>query len=109
MPGRKPSRHPNYAAAKPTIEEILASETRFKQTGTDFLKTDLETALTFSALALGTRDDEKRKRNRMNARKGYDTIVRLMGRLGPSKKDARFLARNMRRLKSELERLGEVF
>jgi hypothetical protein len=88
---------------------MLASEARFRQTGTDFLKTDLETAMVFATLALETHNEEKRKRNRINARRSYDTIVRLTEKLCPSKKDARFLERNLRRLKAELESLGEVF
>ena len=76
---------------------------------TNFLKVDIATALTFSGIALQADDPIKKNRNRRNARKGYDTIVRLVDKVHLSKDDAQVIREGLRRLKSELERLGEVF
>ena len=73
----------------------------------NFLKTDLNTALTFSAIALQARETSKRERMREHARKAYDTVVRLMRRVELTPPDAQFLARNLKRLRAELISLGE--
>jgi len=46
---------------------------------------------------------------RQNARKAYDTVFRLMRRVELSPADARFLDRNLKRLRADLIRLGEKF
>jgi len=56
-----------------------------------------------------TEDSVKRLRNRQFARKAYDTVVRLMSRVDLSDENAQILTRKLRRLKSELQSLGEVF
>jgi hypothetical protein len=98
-----------YAVLKPTVDELIVSLGELNRTSTEFLKTDVETALTFSSIALQTEDLSKRQRNCRNARRGYDTIVRLAGRVRLSIDDERFLFEKLLRLKSELQRLGEVF
>ena len=40
-----------YAAPKPTVDEILASVARHNKTSADFLKADIEMALTFAGIA----------------------------------------------------------
>jgi len=54
-------------------------------------------------------DSVKRLRNRQSSRKAYDTVVRLMSRVDLSDEDTQILARKLKRLKSELESLGEAF
>ncbi len=98
-----------FAAKKPTVDELLASRRQLNAAGANFLKTDLQTALTFAGIALESEQGPKRDRNRGNARRGYDTIVRLIRKFDLSEEDVRFLARNLQRLKSELQTLGEVF
>jgi hypothetical protein len=88
---------------------LQESEKRFNQVSTDFLKVDLETALTFTGIALQTDSDAKKKRNQQSARKAYDTVIRLMHNVNPDEGDARVLRTNLKRLKSELKMLGEVF
>jgi hypothetical protein len=110
MSRNQPIRRPSFAARKPTIDELLSSGAQLNRTSTDFLKVDLETSLTFSALALQYKDNpEKRERNQANARRGYDTILRLAKKVVLDQQDARFISRHLRRLKSELQQLGETF
>ena len=87
--------------------EHLAQE--FNRTGKDFLKIDLQTAFTFSRAALSTDDPVKRRRNQKSARKAYDTVLNQMKKIDLSEKDNKDLKGNLRRLKSELTKLGEVF
>lgn len=109
MPRQKGG-EPNFAAKKPGMDEILSSAAQLNRTSIDFLKIDLQTALTFSQIALQSNADaEKRRRNRKNARKGYDTIVRLAEKVSLSDRDGRYISRNLERLKSELQQLGEIF
>ena len=111
MPRQKRTiREPNFAAKKPSMDEILTSASELNRTSTDFLKVDLQTALTFSRIALENNSDtEKRRRNRRNARRGYDTIVRLVEKVSMSAGDAKFMSHNLERLKSDLRQLGEIF
>ena len=106
---RRRNKEPKYAAPKPTIDELLASRSRLNRVSADFLKVDIETALTFASLALQTGNSEKKQRNCRAARKAYDTVVSLIDRVTLDQNDAQFLSRNLRRLKSELVQLGEVF
>ncbi|MFZ3342593.1 MAG: hypothetical protein WA609_08010 [Terriglobales bacterium] len=99
---------PRYAAAKPTVDEILASIARHHKTSTDFLKADIEMALTFAGIARSARISEERERNRRSARKAYDTVIRLIARVDLTDHDAKVLGRSLARLKSELRGLGEV-
>jgi hypothetical protein len=98
-----------YGAIKPTVDELIVSLGQLNRTSAEFLKTDVETALLFASIALQTEDLSKRQRNCRNARRGYDTIVRLASRIRFSDDEAQFLSERLARLKSELERLGEVF
>jgi hypothetical protein len=108
-PGNFDDEENDYAALKPTVDELLVSLGELNRTSAEFLKTDVETALTFSSIALQSEDLSKKQRNRRNARKGYDTIVRLAGRIRLTSDDEEFLTEKLTRLKSELQRLGEVF
>lgn len=109
VPGKssKISRSP-YAAPKPTVDSFFATEERLRQTGTDFLKIDVSTALTFAQTALETDDPVKKKRNQASARKAYDTVLRLVEKVSLNDADASELRLGLSRLKSDLVRLGEV-
>jgi hypothetical protein len=104
-----PTSNPSYAAPRPTMDEILASQADLNRKSTDFLKTDLETLLILTKIALDSDNAEKRTRNRQSARKGYNTILRLIGKVNLTQDDADFFSQNLRRLKSELQILGETF
>jgi hypothetical protein len=98
-----------HAAPKPTVDELLASKSSVNKVGTDFLKLDLQTALTFAGLALQTNDGVKRERNRRAARKAYDTILHLIERVGIANDEAELFEKNLEQLKSDLVKLGEKF
>ena len=96
-----------YAARRPSPDEFLANLQDATRASVNFLKTDLETALTFSGIALSTQDPKKRDRMRQNARKAYDTVIRFMKRLDLNAADSQIIFAYLRRLKSELATLGE--
>lgn len=103
-----PAKQHGHAAPKPTIGDLLASKSRANKASTEFLKVDLQTALTFAGLASNAKDRVKRERNQRAARKAYDTILRLIGRVTLTEQEARFFEKNLSRLKLELSGLGEV-
>jgi predicted RNase H-like nuclease (RuvC/YqgF family) len=75
----------------------------------DFLRVDTKMGLTFSGIAQLTDDVATRERLTRSARKAYDTIVRLKKSLSLTEVEADILDRDLRRLRSELESLGEAF
>lgn len=94
---------------KRTREQLLASKRQFNRTGTEFLKVDAVTGLTFAKAALDSRDEEKKLRNQKSARKAYDTIVRMLNKITPSDADAQQLHESLHQLKNQLIQLGEPF
>ena len=71
----------------------------------EFLKTELETGITFADLALSARHEDKLERTKANARKAHDTAVRFMEKLKPE--DAAELDLLVKDLRSKLRDLGE--
>jgi hypothetical protein len=99
-----------FAAKKPIVDELFGITAELNHTRVEFLKIDVETALTFSGIALHSRDDDpKKRRNQLNARKSYDTIVRFVGKIPINEDDRYVIFRKLERLKSELQVLGETF
>src|SRR5215467_1274695 len=92
-------------ANQPLEKQLTRAGKQLNATNADFLKIDVETALTFSGLALETDNEEKKQRNRKNARKAYDTILHLWGRVILTPSEEAYLHKMMSRLKSELEAL----
>ena len=88
---------------------IFQSGAELNATSVNFLKIDLDTALTFTEIALGAEDADKRERNRHNARIGYDTVLRLMGRVSLTRLDGKILREKLELLKADLVELGERF
>ena len=74
----------------------------------DFLKIDVQTALTFVNSARQTSDPDRKRRNREAARRAYQTVTKLMKRVNLNEEDMRTLVRGLEQLRSELEQLGEV-
>lgn len=80
------------------------------QSGFDFVMTDIETAMVFTRRALGPNvDPEVKRRNVANARKGYDTVVRLRGKLELDSGQQGAFDEKRAALKKMLLRLGERF
>jgi hypothetical protein len=79
--------------------------TQTNRNGADFLLIDSEIALTFSSMALGASDAEKRRRTELIARKAYDTITRLRHRIDLDVSERERLDANLERLQSELQQI----
>lgn len=75
----------------------------------DFLRIDTETGLTFSGIALYTDSLQKRERTIREARKAFDTVIRLRRLVVLPESDSEVLERKLHRLKTELESLGQNF
>lgn len=95
------------AAPRLSVDQFLGTIDDANTANVNFLKTDLETALTFSRMALETSDPVKKNRTTRAARRAYDTITRLRRNVHPRQADADFLKKNLGLLKSDLLRLGE--
>jgi hypothetical protein len=95
---------PELAADFLQLQEI------FRNTGLDFLRTDLAIALTTTNIAATAAEgSEKRQRNTRNARRAYDTILRLRERLVTTSGETKELDDKLLDLEVALARLGEVF
>jgi len=98
-----------HAAARPTVDELRASRERMNRAGAEFLRIDLETARTFVDIARHAYDDLCKKRNCRSARRAYDTVIKLIDKVDWHAKDGVAVKRELKRLKTELEGLGETF
>lgn len=94
---------------KAMLDKIMASRARLNRTTADFLKIDVQTALTFCGIARDSQDVRKKLRNRQHAREGYDTILRLMHRVMLTEEEVQHLVVNLEKLRTQLVSLGEVF
>lgn len=90
------------AATTPDLINIL------NRTQVEFLKLEARIGLTFSDLALETKDAEKRARCRHAARRAYDTILKFMERVAPSRSESLWFETSLLRLKCNLWMLGEI-
>ena len=91
------------------VQRNVQLQSALRKSGVDFLKVDLDAAMTFARIALETCRVETRERNRHHARKGYNAVVALMLKLNPSPADAAILQQQLDLLKEELMKLGEQF
>jgi len=74
-----------------------------------FVHTELRTGFTLARIAGRAARLEKKERNRMNARKAYDTAVRFTGKLQMTAPEEAELRAKLVKLQDELKLLGEVF
>jgi hypothetical protein len=98
-----------YQSALAEINQIHDTRDELDRKSADFLKVDIETALTFSRIALQSNDPDRKQRNRKNARKGYDTILRFLPKVPLETEDRDYLSTQMQELKANLQNLGEEF
>lgn len=96
-------------AEKLNADELRATRERMNRAGAEFLKIDMETALTFVQIARETGNDSRKRRNVRAARTAHDTALKLMPKLDLTVEDAQVLKSRLGRLRSELEALGESF
>src|SRR5262249_7600174 len=74
----------------------------------EFLHTEIQLGLTMAKIARELRHDEKEERNRANARKAYDTVLRFIPKLkGLTAEEAAKFKVGLAQLKSALQKLGE--
>jgi hypothetical protein len=73
----------------------------------DFLKNELQTGITFADLALTAKHDDRRERNKANARKAYDTALRFMDTHSPTPEITTELKDRLKHLRDQLKKLGE--
>src|SRR5215471_7694206 len=92
--------HASSETTKALTERLTATGKQLNATNADFLKIDVETALTFSELALTTDNTEKKKRNRENARRAYNTILSLSPRVTFTPSETAYMQEMMGRLKN---------
>ena len=102
----KKQRMKGHAVPRPTVDEWLASLDRLNRASADFLKIDLDTALTFLQIARDTSDDLRKSRNTSAARKAYHTVVRLALKTKMRDDDRQIVTKRLEQVKSELEALG---
>ena len=109
MPSHKrmSEKHSSSPDAQPLPPQLTTAGKQLNATNVDFLRIDAETALTFSRIALDTQDEEKKERNRKNARKAYDTILRLWDGVIFTPEQEGHIREMLSHLKDDLTRLGE--
>lgn len=78
------------------------------QSGMAFIRAELDTGLTLSRIALNAAgDQQKRERNRVNARKAYDAILHFMPDALMTDADVDEVREALKKLRSNLLELGE--
>ena len=79
------------------------------QHGVEFLLIDLDLAMTFMDVAETSRTEEIIRRNQNNARKAYDTVLRLLENLRPSLTERQAVDAKLAILKMRLQGVGQQF
>ena len=76
-----------------------------------FIRSELETGMTFASLALNSESDGKRQRNQQNARKAYDSAQHFLEEHIAREKTTKQtdLLEGLTQLKNLLTGLGEKF
>ena len=79
------------------------------QSGVSFLLTDLDLAITFMDVADASHIEETKRRNHMNARTAYDTVLRLLEMLKPNADQQQVIDAKLASLKTRLQAVGQQF
>jgi hypothetical protein len=83
---------------------------RLQQTEFAFLMTDIALAMTMMHIASHADVDSKKKmRNQKNARRAYDAVSNLSGKVKLTEDERLELDEKLTELKSALQELGETF
>ena len=89
-------------------QELLANQIR--QTGFEYLITDLNLAMTMIRMASDANaDSQKKLRNRANARRAFDSVLDFSKRIVLTDDAKSEIAQKLGEVKVALERLGETF
>jgi hypothetical protein len=86
---------------------MAASLEELRRTGAEFLIADLEMGITFTELALSSKDQAVIVRNRRNALKAYDTVSKLAPKSRLNEAESKAVTALLARLKEKLVLLGE--
>ncbi len=93
-----------------TTPDFYAVEKNANAARVKALMADLAAGLAFAKIASErTADSTKRERNRRNARKAYDSVVKFAKRASLASTEERALNDGLAKLKSALEQLGDTF
>ena len=84
------------------------NHTRAQTSNVDFLRTELETGLTFASIAEQASDEGKINRNRDNARKAYLSARRFISCILLSERDSAELHKMLKELEDRLHSLEKV-
>jgi hypothetical protein len=79
-----------------------------RKTHSEFLRIDLDVAITLADRARTALQPEVRERNRRNARRAYDTVVAFMTHTTITQPELDEINSRLQRLRVELKELGEV-
>lgn len=91
------------------VADFPRRENDYHQSGLQFVNAELDTGLTFARIALGAKGRAKIDRNRMNARKAYDSALHFRATTSLNAEESRSINEKFAALKSKLEKLGEKF
>ena len=75
--------------------------------GSEFLRAELLAGMTRANIARNTSDEIRRQRNRLEARKAYDAILRFLPATLLSREEKEQIESGLTQLKSALRSLGE--
>ena len=90
------------------MEDFPKLQSELNLTRADFVRIDLDTALTMTEIALQAESkSEKRLRNTANARHAYDTVLNYMDKLDTTTEERKEIDQKLSRLKADLVALGE--
>ncbi len=73
----------------------------------EFVRAELLAGMTRANIARNASDDSKKQRNRREARKAYDAILRFLSQTVPSQEEKDQIDSKLKELKSALRSLGE--
>ena len=77
------------------------------QSGIQFIRTELETGLTFSKVAEAATYEGKKERNRANARKAYDAVLHFLPSTSLNETEISEVKVKLEELRFALQSLGE--
>ena len=80
----------------------------YQQSGFQFVNAELDTGLTVGRIALGAKGHNKIDRNRVNARKAYDSALHFLATTSLSSEEEHMIKEKISSLQAVLTKLGEV-
>ncbi len=95
------------AAIVRSKESFLRAGKITRETGTRFLKTELDTGFAFAEAAEGARTPGKRIRNLSKAREAYDSLVRFRGKVKLTSEEAAEIDSGIAELRNQLRQVGK--